>query len=129
LEAVLSTLLAAAHDGASTIQTLYYGGGALGGGVTLFAIGRALRPAIRRRVHRWDRLDQLLGDPDATPPRPGVLERVEELGRLAAELVPNHGSSYRDEYRRDRDHQNAVNAALAQALGITLPEHPARERP
>jgi hypothetical protein len=95
---------------------------------------------LRRRVHRWDRLDQLMGDPDTSPPRPGVLEHVaalrdevadirgsqETVRRLAAELVPNSGSSWRDAYDRDQAHQHLVNQAIASRLGIELPPLPPR---
>lgn len=131
-------VLAAAHQGADALQSLYYAGGALGLVLALAGIAFKTRAWLRRRVHRWDRLEEVLGDPDAVPPRPGVLERMDDLsqrvgehtalldglGKLAAELVPNHGSSYRDEYRRDRDYQREVNAAIAAKLGIVLPAAP-----
>lgn len=132
-------ILASAH-GIGALQTLYYAGGATGGAITAGALIRHVRPSLRRRVHRWDRLDQLLGDPDATPPRPGVLEHVaalreevadvhgqqEAVARLAAELVPNSGSSWRDAYERDQAHQQAVNEAIATKLGINMPPPPPR---
>ncbi|NUR01379.1 MAG: hypothetical protein HOY79_34090 [Streptomyces sp.] len=112
----------------------------LGAVITVAAIVRGIRPMLRRRVHRWDRLDQLLGDPDANPARPGVLEHVaalrdeladvrgqqEAVRALAAELVPNSGSSFRDAYNRDREHQHAVNEAIASSLGVQLPALPPR---
>lgn len=128
--------LGAAH----VLENLSYVGGVLGTLATAAAWSRAIRPALRRRVHRWDRLEQLLGDPDASPPRPGVLEHVsalraeiadvrggqETVQRLAAELVPNSGSSWRDAYERDQAHQQAVNEAIAAKLGIDLPPLPPR---
>lgn len=137
----MHTILAAGHaSAAGALQTLYYAGGALGFILTASAVTRGIRPVLRRRVHRWDRLDQLLGDPDATPSRPGVLEHVaalreeiadvrgqqETVRKLASELVPNSGSSYRDAYERDQRYQQAVNEAIAAKLGITLPPLPPR---
>jgi len=129
-----------ASSGGSALANLSYVGEALGAVLTIAAIVRGVRPALRRRVHRWDRLDQLLGDPDATPARPGVLEHVaalrdevadvrgqqEAVRALAAELVPNSGSSFRDAYNRDREHQDAVNRAIATRLGVDLPPLPPR---
>jgi hypothetical protein len=117
-----------------------YFGEALAAVVTIAAIARGVRPALRRRVHRWDRLDQLLGDPDTSPPRAGVLEHIatlrdevaevrgaqETVRRLAAELVPNSGSSFRDAYERDQAHQQQVNEAIAEQLGVQLPPLPPR---
>ncbi|MFE5037154.1 hypothetical protein [Streptomyces sp. NPDC056683] len=117
-----------------------FAGGALGTVLTVAALARRIRPTLRRRVHRWDRLDQLLGDPDTSPPRPGVLEHLAELREeiadvrgsqetvrtLAAELVPNSGSSFRDAYERDQVHQQLVNRAIAEKLGIELPDLPPR---
>jgi len=129
-----------ASPGASALVTMSYFGEALAALVTIAAVARGVRPALRRRVHRWDRLDQLLGDPDTSPPRAGVLEHVaalrdelaevkggqETVRRLAAELVPNSGSSFRDAYERDQAHQQSVNEAIAQALNIRLPPVPPR---
>lgn len=129
-----------ASSGASALETLSFAGGALGTVLTVVAIARGIRPMLRRRVHRWDRLDQLLGDPDTSPPRPGVLEHFaalreevadlrgsqETVQRLAAELVPNSGSSWRDAYDRDQAHQHLVNQAIAARLGIDLPPLPPR---
>jgi hypothetical protein len=129
-----------ASSGASALETISFAGGALGTVLTVAALARRVRPTLRRRVHRWDRLDQLLGDPDATPPRPGVLEHLAELRdevadvrgqqeavrALAAELVPNSGSSFRDAYNRDQEHQHVVNTAIAARLGIELPPLPPR---
>lgn len=129
-----------ASPGASALVTLSYVGEALAAIVTVGAIARGVRPALRRRVHRWDRLDQLLGDPDTSPPRAGVLEQVaalrdelaevkggqETVRRLAAELVPNSGGSYRDAYERDTAYQQSVNEAIARALNIRLPPLPPR---
>jgi hypothetical protein len=117
-----------------------FAGGALGTVLTVAALAHRIRPTLRRRVHRWDRLDQLLGDPDTSPPRPGVLEHVaalreevadvrgsqETVRALAAELVPNSGSSFRDAYDRDQAHQHLVNQAIAAKLGIELPPLPPR---
>ncbi|MDX3298679.1 hypothetical protein PV569_34000 [Streptomyces scabiei] len=125
---------------ASALEALYYAGGVLGAAITAAAGTRRIRPTLRRRVHRMDRLDQLLGDPTASPPLPGVLEHVaalrnevadvrgsqETVRRLAAELVPNSGSSWRDAYERDQAHQHLVNLAIARALGIELPPQPPR---
>jgi hypothetical protein len=108
--------------------------------LTIVALARRIRPMMRRRVHRWDRLDQLMGDPDTSPPRPGVLEHVaalrdevadmrgsqETVRQLAAELVPNSGSSWRDAYDRDQAYQHLVNIAIAARLGIELPPLPPR---
>lgn len=129
-----------ASSGTHALETLTYAGGALGTVLTIVAIARGIRPMLRRRVHRWDRLDQLLGDPDTSPPRAGVLENLaalrdevadvknaqESVQRLAAELVPNHGSSWRDAYERDQAHQHLVNQAIAVRLGISLPPQPPR---
>ncbi|WP_221305104.1 hypothetical protein [Streptomyces sp. Ag109_O5-1] len=124
----------------SALEITSYVGGVLGALVTVTAFIRTVPRVLRRRVHRWDRLDQLLGDPDASPPRAGVLEQVaairEELAdvrggqetvrALAAELVPNSGSSFRDAYDRDQHHQQQVNEAIAAKLGIELPPLPPR---
>lgn len=129
-----------ASSGASALETMSFAGGALGTVLTIAALVRSVRPMLRRRVHRWDRLDQLLGDPDLMPPRPGVLEHVaalreevadvrgqqEAVRQLAAELVPNSGSSFRDAYDRDMAHQHLVNQAIAARLGIELPPLPPR---
>lgn len=129
-----------ASSGNDALETLSIAGGALGALLTAAAVARRIRPALRRRVHRWDRLDQLMGDPDTSPPRPGVLEHVaalrdevadvrgsqETVRRLAAELIPNSGSSFRDSYERDQAHQHLVNAAIAARLGIELPPLPPR---
>ncbi|MEU2426888.1 hypothetical protein ABZ619_38750 [Streptomyces sp. NPDC007851] len=129
-----------ASPGSSALATMSYLGEALAALVTAAAIVRGVRPALRRRVHRWDRLDLLLGDPDASPPRAGVLEHVaalredladvrgrqEAVRQLAAELVPNSGGSYRDAYERDMAYQQEVNRAIAHALGIDLPPLPPR---
>ncbi|MHB9861989.1 hypothetical protein [Streptomyces sp. YIM S03343] len=129
-----------ASSGSSALETISIAGGALGTVLTIAAVARSVRPTLRRRVHRWDRLDQLLGDPDTSPPRPGVLEHVaalreeiadvrgsqETVRQLAAELVPNSGSSWRDAYERDQAHQHLVNAAIAARLGIELPPLPPR---
>jgi hypothetical protein len=129
-----------ASSGASALETISFAGGALGTLLTIVALARRIRPMLRRRVHRWDRLDQLMGDPDTSPPRPGVLEHVaalrdevadmrgsqETVRRLAAELVPNSGSSWRDAYDRDQAHQHLVNTAIAARLGIELPPLPPR---
>lgn len=129
-----------ASQGDSALVTMSYCGEALAALVTIAAIARGVRPALRRRVHRWDRLDQLLGDQDINPPRAGVLEHVaalrdelaevkggqETVRRLAAELVPNSGSSFRDAYERDQAHQQSVNEAIATALNIHLPPRPPR---
>ncbi|MFF1284311.1 hypothetical protein ACFVY4_26665 [Streptomyces sp. NPDC058299] len=126
--------------GTSALETISFAGGSLGTLVTGAAIARRIRPTLRRRVHRWDRLDQLIGDPDSSPPRPGVLEHVaalrdevadvrgsqETLHQLAAELVPNSGSTWRDAYNRDQTYQHLVNEAIATRLGITLPPLPPR---
>lgn len=129
-----------ASSGASALETMSFAGGALGTVLTVAALAHRIRPTLRRRVHRWDRLDQLLGDPDTSPPRPGVLEHVaalreevadvrgsqETVRALAAELVPNSGSSFRDAYDRDQAHQHLVNQAIAAKLGIELPPLPPR---
>ncbi|GAA2732340.1 hypothetical protein [Streptomyces nogalater] len=129
-----------ASSGTDALETISVAGGALGTVLTVAALARRIRPTLRRRVHRWDRLDQLLGDPDSTPPRPGVLEHVSALRQevadvresqeavraLAAELVPNSGSSFRDAYNRDATYQQLVNQALAAKLGIELPAPPPR---
>jgi hypothetical protein len=129
-----------ASSGTSALETISFAGGALGTLLTLAALARRIGPMLRRRVHRWDRLDQLLGDPDSTPPRPGVLEHLAELREevadvrgsqetvraLAAELVPNSGSSFRDAYDRDQAYQHLVNQAIASKLGIELPPVPPR---
>jgi hypothetical protein len=133
-------VLLASSGNTSALETLSFAGGALGTVLTVLALARRIRPALRRRVHRWDRLDQLLGDPDTSPPRPGVLEHVaalrdevadvrggqETVRRLAAELIPNSGSSFRDSYERDQAHQHLVNAAIAARLDIELPPLPPR---
>jgi hypothetical protein len=127
----------------SALETLSFAGGALGLVLTVAALARRIRPALRRRVHRWDRLDQLMGDQDASPPVPGVLEHVaalrsevadirggqETVRALAAELVPNSGSSFRDAYNRDQTYQALVNGAIAARLGIELPPVPPRTVP
>ncbi|WP_333745454.1 hypothetical protein [Streptomyces sp. IBSBF 2950] len=120
---------------ANALETLYYAGGVIGAAITAAAGTRRIRPTLRRRVHRMDRLDQLLGDPTASPPLPGVLEHVAALRDevadvrgVTAELVPNSGSSWRDAYERDQAHQHLVNLAIARALGIELPPQPPRHR-
>lgn len=129
-----------ASTGASALETLSIAGGALTAVITAAGLTLKIRPALRRRVHRMDRLDQLLGDPTANPPIPGVIELVaalrdevadvrdnqETVRALAAELVPNSGSSFRDAYNRDQTHQNLVNEAIGRALGVTLPDPPPR---
>ena len=44
---------------------------------------------------------------------------LDELTELAKELVPNHGSSFRDEYRRDRKSQDELLAAIAAHVGLS----------
>lgn len=123
-----------------SMETLSYAVGILAALLGIAPTVRKIRPALRARVLRWDRLDQLLGDPDASPPRQGVLEQVAALRdevadmrggqrdthRLAEQLVPNSGSSWRDAYERDQAHQQQISEAIAEALGIELPPLPPR---
>jgi hypothetical protein len=119
--------------------------------MALAGIGASLRwlwlnvitRSVRTGITLADLYRLLAGDPQAHPPLLGMAHRVTALERndadqarrlaalhqLAQELVPNGGGSWRDESRREADYQRDVNGLLASALGVSLPDPPARRDP
>lgn len=68
-------------------------------------LARLLWRTLQRTIHL---LDDYFGQPDAQPPRTGVMTRLAELEKIArtirAETQPNGGSSMRDSVSRiERD--------------------------